>query len=95
MKIGRENIEELADLSKLNLTEEEIELMVHDMNNVLLFINKLDELDTSNVEPMDQVVVLKNVFREDEVISTFDRERLLKGAPSIEDGCFKVPRVVE
>lgn len=95
MKIGREDIDQLADLSKLNLSEKEKEQMVQDFDNVLSFVNKLDELDTSNIEPMDQVVFLKNVFRDDEVITYYDRDKLMEGAPSVENGCFKVPRVVE
>jgi aspartyl-tRNA(Asn)/glutamyl-tRNA(Gln) amidotransferase subunit C len=95
MALERNIIDQIAELSKLHLTEDEKENISAEMENMVLFANKLNELDTSNTMPMYQIVEVKNVFREDNVKKIFDRDKLLQNAPSVENGCFKVPRVVE
>ena len=95
MIVTRENVEQVAELAKLNLTEDEKDKMAVEMEKMLLFVGKLDELDTSNTKPMEQVVEIKNVFREDKAIKFLDRDQILGSAPTVENGCFKVPRVVE
>jgi aspartyl-tRNA(Asn)/glutamyl-tRNA(Gln) amidotransferase subunit C len=65
------------------------------MASILEYVDKLNELDTSNVEPTSHVMPVKNVFREDRTENSYDREKILANAPSTEDGCFKVPKVVE
>ena len=66
-----------------------------DMGRMLDYIDKLNELDTSNVEPMSHVFSMNNVFRQDVVTNGDDREDMLKNAPEQKEGAFKVPRTVE
>ncbi|MCX7746749.1 MAG: Asp-tRNA(Asn)/Glu-tRNA(Gln) amidotransferase subunit GatC [Clostridia bacterium] len=95
MKINKEMIEHVANLARLNLTEGEKEKLTKEMENILSYVDKLNELDTSNVNPTAHVMPIKNVFREDQVQKSFDRDKILMNAPSKEEGCFKVPKVVE
>jgi aspartyl-tRNA(Asn)/glutamyl-tRNA(Gln) amidotransferase subunit C len=95
VKITKEIIEHVANLARLNLTETEKESLTSEMASILEYVDKLNELDTSNVEPTSHVMPVKNVFREDRTENSYDREKILANAPSTEDGCFKVPKVVE
>jgi aspartyl-tRNA(Asn)/glutamyl-tRNA(Gln) amidotransferase subunit C len=95
LKINEETVDYTANLSKLNLTEKEKAKMTSDMANIISYFNKLNELDIRNVKPMEHVLSVRNVFRNDQVRKSYDREKMLANAPSIEDGCFKVPKVVE
>lgn len=95
MKITKETIEHVANLSRLNLTEEEKEKLTFEMADILTYVDKLNELDTTGVEPTQHVLSIKNVFRKDISGTSYDREKILSNAPSGENGCFKVPKVVE
>lgn len=95
MKITQEIIEHIADLARLNLTEKEKEKLTSEMANIVAYMDKLNELDTTNVPPTSHVKPIHNVFREDKIEKSYDREKILANAPSRENGCFKVPRVVE
>ena len=95
MKVTKEIIEHVANLARLNLTENEKEKMTSEMTNIISYVDKLNELDTSNVPPTSHVKPVNNVFREDRVLKSYDREKILSNAPSQENGCFKVPKVVE
>ena len=93
--ISDETIEYVGILAKLELSEEEKEQAKKDMGNMLDYIDKLNELDTSNVEPMSHVFPVNNVFREDIVVNGDEREKILKNAPEEKNGSFKVPNTVE
>jgi len=93
--INDEVIEYVGILAKLELNEEEKEQAKKDMNRMLDYINKLNELDVSGVEPMSHVFPVSNVFREDVITNTDTRDAILENAPAKKDGCFKVPRTVE
>lgn len=95
MKVTREVIEHVAGLARLNLTEQEKEKLTAEMAEVISYVDKLNELDTADVKPMEHVIPIKNVLREDKVVQSLDRDKILANAPSHEDGCFKVPKVVE
>lgn len=95
MKITRETIEHVANLARLNLTEQEKEKLTIEMANIISYVDKLNELDTSGISPTAHVIPIKNVFREDKVEKSYDRDKMLANAPSHEDGCFKVPKIVE
>ena len=75
MKITREVIEHIADLAMLNLEEEEIERLTTEMGKILEYMDKLNEVDTSDVKPREHVIAKSNVFREDKVCKSLDRER--------------------
>ena len=93
--ISNETIEYVGILAKLELSEEEKENAKKDMEEMLDYIDKLNELDTSGVEPMSHVFHVSNVFREDVVTNGDDREAILKNAPEEKDGMFVVPRTFE
>ena len=93
--ISDETIEYVGILAKLELSEEEKEQAKKDMGSMLDYIDKLNELDTSNVEPMSHVFPVQNVFREDVVVNGDDRENILKNAPEEKDGSFSVPKTVD
>ena len=93
--ISDETIEYVGILAKLELSGEEKEQAKSDMGRMLDYIDKLNELDTSDVEPMSHVFSIKNVFREDVVTNSDTREQLLSNAPEQKDGMFVVPRTFE
>ena len=95
MNISKDIIIHVAALARLKLSEDEIDRLKIDMENIINHVNKLNELDISNVEPTAHIMSIKNVLREDVVEESINREELLKNAPSKEDGCFKVPKIVE
>jgi aspartyl-tRNA(Asn)/glutamyl-tRNA(Gln) amidotransferase subunit C len=95
MKVTQETIQHVADLARLNLAEPEIEKLTFEMEKIISYVDKLNELDTLGVKPMEHVIPMKNVLREDVSGESYDRERILSNAPKQYDGCFVVPKVVE
>lgn len=93
--ISDETIEYVGILAKLELSKEEKEAAKKDMGRMLDYIDMLNELDTSGVEPMSHVFAMNNVFREDVVTNGDDRDNMLKNAPECKDGAYKVPKTVE
>ena len=94
-KIDETTMENVLILAKLELSGEEKEQAKADMGRMLDYIDKLNELDTEGVEPLTHVFDTVNVFREDVVTGTDEREELLANAPGVKDGMFRVPRTVE
>ena len=90
--ISDETIEYVGILAKLELSEEEKEQAKKDMESMLDYIDKLNELDTEGVEPLSHVFPVHNVFREDEVTNGDDRENMLKNAPQKKEGTYMVPK---
>ncbi len=95
MKVTERDVEYVAKLSRLTLSEKETKDYAHSLNDILGNFDKLQELNTEGVEPTAHVLPLKNVLREDKVIPSMDRDSILRNAPDAEDGCFRVPRIVE
>jgi len=93
--ISDETIEYVGILAKLELSEEDKKQAKTDMGNMLDYIDKLNELDTKDVEPMAHIFPVNNVFREDVVMNEDDRDSILLNAPEKKDGAFKVPKTVE
>ena len=93
--ISDETMEYVGILAKLELSEEEKAAAKKDMESMLDYIDKLNELDTTGVEPMSHVFPVQNVFREDVVVNGDDRENILKNAPEEKDGSFVVPKTVD
>ena len=93
--ITDETIDYVGILAKLKLNEEEKVQAKADMQKMLDYIDKLDELDTTGVEPMSHVFAVNNVFREDVVVNGDDRDNMLANAPAKKEGHYKVPKTVE
>lgn len=95
MKITKKEVEHVARLARLELTDEEKERFTRELNSILTYIDKLNELKTDDVEPTSHVIPIVNVFREDEVRPSHLREKVLANAPEEEEAFFKVPRILE
>ena len=98
MKITVTEVRYVADLANLTLTKEETVRMVHDLDEILTYIDKLNELDTSEVEPMAQVLYDAGetaTLRDDAEAPGISNEQALANAPRAGGGYFKVPKVIE
>ena len=95
MKITVKDVQYVANLARLELTDEELENLTKQLDGILTYMNKLNELDTEGIEPLSHVLPLKNVYRDDKVAPSLPVEEALKNAPDREGGFFKVPKVIE
>ena len=95
MGIDRKEVEYVAHLARLELKEEEAEEFTGQLDNILGYIEKLQEIDTTGIEPTSHAIPMVNAFREDEVKESYDQETALRNAPSEEHGFFKVPKIIE
>lgn len=95
MSITKQDVEHVANLARLELTDEEKELFTDQLGAVLKYMDKLNELDTDQIEPTSHILPLVNVMREDEIRSSLPIELVMKNAPDEEDRQFKVPVVIE
>jgi aspartyl-tRNA(Asn)/glutamyl-tRNA(Gln) amidotransferase subunit C len=89
------DIEKVARLARLELSEEERVTFGNQLEQILTYMEQLNRLDTTGVEPTSHAIPIHNVFREDEVKPSFPQEEVLGIAPDDEDGHFKVPRIIE
>jgi aspartyl-tRNA(Asn)/glutamyl-tRNA(Gln) amidotransferase subunit C len=89
--IDREQVLHVARLARLELSDQEVEVMASELSGILDHVNKISELDLAGVEPTSHVVALENVTREDEPDPSLPRERALEQAPDPADGAFRVP----
>jgi aspartyl-tRNA(Asn)/glutamyl-tRNA(Gln) amidotransferase subunit C len=94
MALSREEVLHVAELARLSLRPEEVELFTRQLNDILAYVQKLEELDTTGVAPLAHVIPLVNAFREDVVREGLSLEAALKNAPAREEGSFLVPRVI-
>jgi aspartyl-tRNA(Asn)/glutamyl-tRNA(Gln) amidotransferase subunit C len=95
MKIDSTTVDKIAHLARLEFANEAKEEMIKDMNNMLGFIDKLNELNTDNVAPLVYMSDEVNVLREDDVIQVITQQEALKNAPQHDSDYFKVPKVIE
>ena len=93
--ITEDQVRHVAKLSRLKLNDEQIRQFTRQMGGILEYVTKLNELDTSNVEPTAHVASLRNVFREDKAVPGMGVEKVLQNAPDRDGPFFKVPRVIE
>lgn len=94
MSVTRKDVEYIAKLARLDLAENEIENYTGQMNQILQYMDKLNELNTDDVEPLSHPVENINVFREDILKDTTPREEALKNAPKADSEFFKVPKII-
>jgi aspartyl-tRNA(Asn)/glutamyl-tRNA(Gln) amidotransferase subunit C len=95
VRISKENIEHIASLARLSLTEEEKDLFGSQLSSILNYMEKLNELDTTDVEPTSHVLPLSNVMRDDVPQPSIPREDTLLNAPDHTDKFFRVPKIIE
>ena len=94
MSISKEEIKHLANLSKLEFTDAEIEKLKVDLEEIVGFADSLNEVDTENIKEKDYILDNENVLRKDEVKPSFDRKDMLKNAMTKEAGCVSVPKTI-
>ncbi|MGQ9602561.1 MAG: Asp-tRNA(Asn)/Glu-tRNA(Gln) amidotransferase subunit GatC [Candidatus Bipolaricaulia bacterium] len=90
--ISREEVLHIAKLAKLKLTEEEVRLFQEQLGEILSYFRRLEEVDTSGVEPLKHILPLGQVWREDEPRESVPPEEALRNAPKRRDDYFEVPR---
>ncbi len=98
MKLTKQEVQQVAELANLALSDDEINRMAQDLDNILIHVDKLSELDTSGVEPMAQVLYEAGetaTLREDRERAPLGNTAALANAPLAGGGYFKVPKVIE
>ena len=95
MKISKNDVVKVAELARMEVTEQETEIFTDQLGNILEYIEKLNELDTDNVEPTSHVLEISTPLREDKVVNWLSIEEVLQNAPESEDDFFVVPQVID
>jgi aspartyl-tRNA(Asn)/glutamyl-tRNA(Gln) amidotransferase subunit C len=95
MRLTPEEVEHVALLARLQLTDEERERFTAQLNSILEHFEQLQQIDTTGVPPMSHAVEMSNVLREDEPAASLSPEEALANAPDQAENCFRVPRVIE
>ncbi len=93
--ITKADVDYVARLAQLTLDDATKERLVGELGDILSYVNKLNELDTSDVEPMMHVIEMTNVLRDDVVRPSLDRDAALENAPQSDGEYFLVPRILE
>jgi aspartyl-tRNA(Asn)/glutamyl-tRNA(Gln) amidotransferase subunit C len=95
MKLTREEVQRVALLARLRLTTAEESRLAEQLDKILQYMEKLNQLDTTEVKPFTHAVDVVNAWREDSVTNQPDTEALLANAPATQGGFFKVPKIIE
>lgn len=95
MSVTEKDVQYMAGLARLKLSEEEVKSFAEDMNKILGYMELLDELDTENVEPLEHVIDLESRLRKDKANEPLSHEDALKNAPDADSDYFRVPKVIE
>lgn len=95
MKLTREEVEKAALLARLRLTSEEQEQLTGQLDSILQYMEKLEQVDTANVEPFTHAVDAVNRLREDKILNRPQVDAQLANAPERDGGFFKVPKIIE
>ncbi len=95
MPISIEDVDKIAALAKLKFSDEEKQKLAKQLDQIVAYVEKLNELDTESIEPTYHVIDLKNVFREDKVEPWLTQEEALQNAPAKKHGYFSVPKVIK
>lgn len=96
MSVTKDDVQYVANLARLQLSDEEAEGLKKDMNKILGYIDQLNELDTTEVEPLEHVTeITASKFRKDQAKEPLSHDDALKNAPDADSDYFRVPRVIE
>lgn len=95
MKISPKEVEYVAHLARLEITDSEKEKFTAQLNDILLYIDKLNELETKGVEPMSHAIAVTNAFREDKIKESIGTDNSLANAPDARGEFFRVPKVID
>jgi len=94
MKITREQVEHVAQLARLDLSPDKIELYANQMNDILGYMDKLAEVDTTDLPPTNHATATVNVFRKDEAKPSLETDEVLRNAPASDGRYIVVPRII-
>ncbi len=94
MKITGKDVEHVAMLARLAITDEEKKLFTEQLNVILEYVDQLNALDTDSIIPTSHVIPMQNVMRDDVVVPSLPQNEILRNAPQKEDQYFKVPKIV-
>ncbi len=94
MAIAIETVRHIARLANLEFSEEELQIFSRQLNSILVYIDKLNELDTEAIEPTSHVIDQVQAFRSDQVVPSIPVSEALANAPESRDGHFTVPKVI-
>jgi aspartyl-tRNA(Asn)/glutamyl-tRNA(Gln) amidotransferase subunit C len=94
MPLSRAQVEHIAKLARLNLTSDEIDKFTRELTVILTYIDQLQAVDTTGVEPQNQFITAENVFREDIPEDSLPRDEALRNAPDRDQEYFHVPKVI-
>ena len=94
MSLSREEVQKVSLLARLRLSDVDLDLMTSQLGQIVDYVEQLSELDTDDVEPMAHAVEIHDVFAEDILAPSLDRERALANAPKRDDECYRVPAVL-
>jgi len=95
MKLSRHEVESIAHLARLQITEDQVPVYVQNLSRIIDFVNQLERADTEGVEPMAHPLNMTQPLRVDEVIESDQRDLYQENAPATEAGLYLVPRVIE
>ena len=95
MALSKKDVEHVAALARLGLSEEEKQLFVSQLSSILDYAETINKLKTEGVPPTSHSIPMKNVFREDKVKEFDDKRSIIRNAPSEETGMYSVPRIME
>ncbi len=95
MSVSEKEVRYVANLARLQLSEEDVKSLAGDMNKILGYMDLLNELDTSDVAPLEHVIEMNTRLRKDEAKPTISHEDALKNAPDADSDYFRVPKVIE
>ncbi|MFC1621118.1 Asp-tRNA(Asn)/Glu-tRNA(Gln) amidotransferase subunit GatC [Candidatus Omnitrophota bacterium] len=94
MTINRESVKYVAELSRISLSEKELDSFTGQLDKILEYVHKLKALDVSKLEPTSHVLEMKNVYREDKVKKSLPVDEVVKNAPAKENNLFKVKKII-
>ena len=95
LKITKDEVKHVAHLARLDFSEAEQEKFTSQLNDILMYVEKLNQVDTAGVEPVSHAIALNNAFRDDQVRESLDQELSLANAPDAKGHFFRVPKVIE
>ena len=95
MELSREDVRKVADLARLKVTDEELDLLANDLRKIVGYVEVLNEVDTTGVVPMVHAVELHNVLRADELVESLPRTAALSNAPRTDGDYFLVPAIID
>ena len=94
MRLTQKEVEYVADLARIQVSEAEKEQLSHQLSSILTYMEELNQVDTKGIGPMAFVVSQANVLREDEVCESVSQDKAVGNAPSTKDGMFQVPKII-